>query len=80
MSQPVKKIDTLRALMRDESWPQALSLAAKFPRLGAEKAVIVRGHECLINPAFYKQLGIDTDKAVNDAITALKTKYTNPAQ
>lgn len=75
MSQPVKKIDTLRQLMLQNDWQKALSLAAKFPRLGAEKAVIVRGHECLINPAFYKQLGIDTDKAVNDAITALKTKY-----
>lgn len=77
---PIKKIDILRDLMKSEKWKEALSLAAKFPRLGAEKAVIVRGHECLVNPAFYKQLGIDTDKAVNDAITALKTKYTNPAQ
>jgi len=77
---PIKKIDILRDLMKSEKWKEALSLAAKFPRLGAEKAVIVRGHECLVNPAFYKQLGIDTDKAVNDAITALKTKYANPAQ
>ena len=77
---PIKKIDILRDLMKSEKWKEALSLAAKFPRLGAEKAVIVRGHECLVNPAFYKQLGINTDNAVNDAITALKTKYANPAQ
>ena len=77
---PIKKIDILRDLMKSEKWKEALILAAKFPRLGAEKAVIVRGHECLVNPAFYKQLDIDTDKAVNDAIAALKTKYTTPAQ
>ena len=72
---PIKKIDQLRDLMKAEKWKEALSLAAKFPRLGSNKAVIVRAHECFVNPSFYKQLGIDTDKAVNDAIAALKTKY-----
>lgn len=41
MSQPVKKIDTLRQLMQQNDWQKALSLAAKFPRcklLGLHKA------------------------------------------
>ena len=75
MSQPVKKIDTLRALMRDESWPQALSLAAKFPRLGCDKAVIVRAHECTVNPSFYRQLGVDAEQAIQAGIDALKARY-----
>ena len=44
MSQPVKKIDTLRQLMQQNEWQKALSLAAKFPRLGAEKAVITHSY------------------------------------
>lgn len=75
MNQPIKKIDQLRDLMAAEKWPQALSLAAKFPRLGAEKNVIVRAHECLVNPSFYRQIGINTDQAVCDGINAIKQKY-----
>ena len=75
MCQPTKKIDTLRSLMRNESWSQALSLAAKFPRLGNEKAAIVRAHECVVNPSFYRQLGVDTDQAIQAGIAALKDRY-----
>lgn len=75
MCQPTKKIDTLREFMKQESWPQALSLAAKFPRLGNEKAVIVRAHECLVNPSFYRQLGVDTEQAIQAGIAALKARY-----
>ncbi|MFZ3192803.1 MAG: hypothetical protein WA154_06320 [Moraxellaceae bacterium] len=75
MCQPTKKIDTLRDFMQQESWPQALSLAAKFPRLGNEKAAIVRAHECLVNPSFYRQLGVDTEQAIQAGIAALKARY-----
>jgi len=75
MSQPVKKIDTLRALMQQNEWQKALSLAAKFPRLGCDKAVIVRAHECTVNPSFYRQLGVDTERAIQAGIAALKARY-----
>lgn len=75
MTQPPKKIEILRGLMNQEKWKEALSLAAKFPRLGDDKAAIVRAHECLVNPAFYRQLGIDTDQAVQVGIAVLKSRY-----
>lgn len=75
MSQPVKKIDTLRQLMQQNEWQKALSLAAKFPRLGCDKAVIVRAHECIVNPSFYRQLGVNIDQSIQTGIAALKARY-----
>ena len=72
---PIKKIDILRDLMKDEKWKEALSLAAKFPRLGCDKAVIVRAHECIVNPSFYRQLGVDTEQAIQAGIAALNARY-----
>ncbi len=39
-----RKIDKLAAHMRSGNWQAALSLAAKFPRLGAHATVIRRAH------------------------------------
>ena len=75
MSQPPKKIDQLRDLMAAEKWPQALSLAAKFAVLGAEKAAIKRAHECIGNPSFYRQIGVNPEAAIEAGITALKRRY-----
>ena len=72
---PVKKIDTLRNLMNDSKWKEALSLASKFPRLGEEKEIITRAHGCIVNPSFYKQIGIDIDASIQLGINALKSKY-----
>lgn len=72
---PPKKIDQLRELMSQEQWEKALALAAKFPRLGAEKAVIIRAHECYAHPRFYAQLGIDLAAAKEAGKHALQHKY-----
>jgi len=70
-----KKIDTLLGHMRSGNWPRALSLAASFPRLGDERAAIVRAHEVLAHPGFYTQLGRDEDKVLRDGIAALRSRY-----
>lgn len=69
------KIDQLRAYMAQGDWPHALSLAAKFPRLGLHKAAIVRAHECYAHPRFYQQLGLDLDEAKATGIAALQERY-----
>ena len=69
------KLSVLRRLMAAEDWPAALRLAARFPQLGIEKAAIVRGHECLVNPRFYRQLGTDPEAAVEAGVEALKRRY-----
>ena len=70
-----KKIDTLRALMAAGHWPQALSLAAKFPRLGEHAETISRAHGCAVNPGFYRQLGHDPQACIDAGIAALKARY-----
>jgi hypothetical protein len=70
-----KKIDRLLSYMQDGDWPHALSLAASFPRLGEERAAIVRAHEVLAHPGFYAQLGRDEDQILRDGIAALRSRY-----
>lgn len=70
-----RKIDTLLALMRNEQWEDALRFAAKFPRLGAEKLAITRAKDCLNNPRFYVELGIDIPAAIEAGKSALIARY-----
>lgn len=69
------KIAQLRHYMAQEDWPHALSLAAKFPRLGEQKAAIVRAHECYAHPRFYLQLGLDLEACKAAGIAALHARY-----
>jgi hypothetical protein len=69
------KLQTLKDAYNAGDYRKALSIAAKFPRLGEEKDLIVTAHECLTNPSFYKQMGYDTNKCVNNGIIALANKY-----
>lgn len=70
-----KKIDQLREFMLANKWDAALSLAAKFADLGDFKADIVRGHEAVTQPDFYKQLGQDPERMKNRGIAALMMRY-----
>lgn len=69
------KLSKLKACAAADDWAGALRIAAKFPRLGDHKPAIVRAHECLVNPAFYRQLGRDPEACVKDGITALRVRY-----
>ncbi len=70
-----RKIDKLAAHMRSGNWQAALSLAAKFPRLGAHADVIRRAHEATHRPAFYRQIGMDPEQLVQAGVAALKERY-----
>jgi hypothetical protein len=56
-------------------WRDALKLAASFPRLGAEAAVIRRAWEAYARPEFYRQLGHDIDALQAAGRAALEAKY-----
>jgi hypothetical protein len=71
----VKKIDLLRDAMSKNDWKRALSIAAKFPRLGEHKEQIIRGHEAYTNPRFYSQLGREPEHLIAEGIDALKERY-----
>jgi hypothetical protein len=69
------KLAILLDHMRAGDWSAALALAAKFPRLGEHKAAIVGGHEALHHGDFYRQLGKDPNRMVDDGIAALRARY-----
>jgi hypothetical protein len=75
----IRKIDLLMNAMDENDWGKALSIAAKFPRLGEHKNDIIRGHEAITMPRFYQQLGLDTDELISNGIEALKARYTHKA-
>ena len=75
MSEPPKKIDAVRAAMREGDWRRAVSLAARFPRLGADKAAILGAQEAYTRPDFQRQIGKDIDALKAAGIAALWRKY-----
>ncbi len=75
LSEPPKKIDRLRGLMRAGDWRAALALAASFPRLGDDAAAIVRAHEAHAHPRFYQSLGRDVEALKSAGVEALQRKY-----
>jgi hypothetical protein len=72
---PPTKLSLLRAAATKGDWTCALSIAAKFPQLGAHKAAIPRAHGAIQNPGFYEQLGQDPEVLVQIGITALHNRY-----
>lgn len=74
---PPRKLDAVLAAMAGEDWPEAIRLAAKFPRLGAEARDIMRAHEALARPDFQRQLGRDPAQLIEAGKAALVRRYGN---
>lgn len=72
---PESKLSKLKAAAAAGDWAGALSIAAKFPDLGDEKAAITRAHGCIINPRFFAQLGVDCAEAIAAGRRALCSRY-----
>ena len=56
-------------------WYGALSMAAKFPRLGEHDEPIRLGWSAASNPGFYRQIRKDPDALVAKGIQALRERY-----
>lgn len=69
------KLGKLKEAYLSCNYKKAISIAAKFPSLGKEKDAIILAHGCITNPSFYKQMGKDIDKCINDGLEALRVKY-----
>ena len=69
------KLSKVKAAAAVGDWTKALSIAAKFPRLGGHKAAIVRGHEATVNPHFYAQIGKDPTALFDAGVAALRERY-----
>lgn len=72
-----KKSDVVRELVSSGDFKKALSIAKGF-KLGftkEEQSTMTRAHECMVHPGFYKQLGIDEEKAIEAGIELVKRVY-----
>jgi len=72
---PPTKLSQLKAAAAAGDWPGALRIAARFPNLGAHRDAILRAHNALLRPDFYRQIGRDPDAAVAAGIAALRARY-----
>ena len=75
MTAPTKKIETLRRHMAAGNWEAAITLAAKWPRLGQHRQAITRAASAILRPAFYRQLGQDPNALVEAGKAALIERY-----
>jgi hypothetical protein len=72
---PGEKLARIKALVAAEDWRAAFSLAASFPRLGAQADAIRRAHEAMQRPHFQRQIKRDPEAAIAAGIAALKARY-----
>lgn len=72
------KLNKIRCLAEGGDWAGALRIAARFADLGEHRAAIVRAHEVSHSPAFYRQLGVDPEKALAAGVEALRARYKLP--
>lgn len=77
MNDMEKKSDAVRRLVAEGDYKKALSIAKGF-KLGFTKEqqdTMTRAHECMVHPGFYRQLGIDEEKAIQAGIDLIKEVY-----
>lgn len=70
-----KKIEILREYMAAGEWNKAISLAAKFPRLGAVRNEILDAQMAITNPRFVVQLKKDPAALIAAGRAALVETY-----
>jgi hypothetical protein len=64
----MKKTDQVREAVRSGEWKKALKIAKDF-RIGVNeesRAAMTRAYECMLYPDFYRQIGTNIDKAIEN--------------
>jgi hypothetical protein len=69
------KLQTLKNHWRSGDAFGALRIAAKFPRLGAERDAITKAWAAIQNPCFYRQIGKDPQQLIEDGFNAMRSKW-----
>ena len=73
----ITKSDIVRGLIADGNYKKALGIVRGF-RLGIKKDDLIKmalAYECMVHSGFYKQIGTDTETAVNEGIQILIDLY-----
>lgn len=73
------KLSLLLAAMDSDDWRGAVSIAAKFPRLGAHRAAVLAAREAFERPDFQRQLGRDPVSLIEAGKAALRERYCEDA-
>lgn len=71
----IPKIVQLRAAMSSDDWRQAVSIAAKFPRLGKARDAVLAAREAFERPEFQRQIGRDPAAIIEAGKIALRVQY-----
>lgn len=71
----ITKADQVRELLRQEKWTEAFRICSRFQDLGEHRDDIKRGHECITNARFYRQLGKDVDALIEQGKVAMISRY-----
>ena len=77
MSEPEKKSDVVRRLVREQDDRSALRIVKGF-RLGISRDdldAMRLAYECMVNPGFYRQLGRDPAAEIKRGIGVLVRLY-----
>jgi len=72
---PDTKLAQVRNAMAEDDWERAIVLAAKLRSLGKYQKPIDRAADFLNHPALYEQMGYDRGKTIEEAVAALKEKF-----
>ncbi|KWH25837.1 hypothetical protein WL99_22330 [Burkholderia cepacia] len=71
------KISIVREHMAAGRWQEAIRVAARFPKLSAERAASLDAHGAYSNPRFFAQLGKDVEALKQAGQRALVLKYSD---
>lgn len=69
------KISQLLQYMAERNYRAAVKLAASWPRLGEHKATIERAWAAYTHPEFYRSLGQDPEKMIQDGLDSIRERY-----
>ena len=75
MTRPATKLSRVKALMRDGDHAAAILLAAKFGRLGSERAAILGAREALLRPEFQRAIGRDPAALIAAGVAAIEARW-----
>lgn len=69
------KLQTLKNAAVAGDWKKAVSIAARFPRLGSIRNAVLDAHMAYTNPRFLAQVGKDVDGCIEAGKSALIDAY-----
>jgi hypothetical protein len=72
---PTTKLAGVREAMAAGDWERAIILAAKLRSLGRYQKPIDRAQDFINNPRIYEQMGYERRQVIDEAISALKQKF-----